>query len=154
MEKEPVKRYSPLVNNEYYYSDYRLAQQTKKLFELSGLGKEELKNTVKTNCFFFATNNQKELYQMLSHLKTKDVYLKSANWTDRLVDLVKPEIIICEGKSAFERFMKNKSNFSTMGPKDVVFTTYSDLKVVGYKRNFSNISNIKEVAAELKSCVI
>jgi uracil-DNA glycosylase len=151
--KQPVKRFNPLINNEYYCSDYRLAQQTQKLFELSDLGKEELKNTVKTNCFFFATNNQKELFQMLSHLKSKDVYAKSARWTDQLVDLVQPEIIICEGKSAFNEFIKNKNVYSTMRSDNVLYTTLGNKKVLGYKRNFSNISNIEEVAAELKSCI-
>ena len=151
--KQPVKRYSPLENNEYYYSDYRLAQQTKKLFELSGLGQEELKNTVKTNCFYFATNNQKELYQMLSHLKPKDVYAKSARWTDQLVDLVDPEIIICEGKSAFDEFIKNKGVYSKMRSENVLYTTLGNKKVLGYKRNFSNISNIEQVAKELNSCL-
>lgn len=151
--KRPVKRYSALDNNEYYYSDYRLAQQSQKLFELSGLGKEELKNTVKTNCFFFATKNQKELYKMLSHLKPKDVYSKSAKWTDDLVTLVKPEIIICEGKSAFDRFIENKNIDSKKLSENVFYTKYGDIKVLGYKRNFSNISYIEEVALELKNCL-
>lgn len=75
----PVKRYSTLENNEYYHYDYRLAQQTQKLFEMSGLGKEELKSTVKTNCFFFATKNQKELFQMLSHLNQKRFTINQLN---------------------------------------------------------------------------
>lgn len=150
--KRPVKRYSALDNNEYYYSDYRLAQQSQKLFELSGLGKEELKKTVKTNCFFFATKNQKELYKMLSHLKSKDVYNKSAKWTDDLVTLVKPEIIICEGKSAFERFLENKDH-SRMDCGKVLYSDIMGAKVIGYRRNFSNISNIEEVASVLKNCL-
>lgn len=149
--KKPVKRFSPLENNEYYYYKYRLAQQTQKLFILSGLGKEELIRTVKTNCFFFATKNQKELFQMLSHLKSKEVYKKSAEWTDCLVDLVKPEIIICEGKSAFDRFIENKKIISDNNSKNVFSATYGDIKVIGYSRMFSNISHIEEVAAELKS---
>jgi hypothetical protein len=144
-----VKRYSPLENNEYYHYDYRLAQQTQKLFELSGLGKEELKSTVKTNCFFFATKNQKELYKMLSHLKSKDVYSKSAKWTDDLVSLVKPKIIICEGKSAFERFLENKDH-SSMDCGNVLYSDIKGAKVIGYRRNFSNISYIEEVATVLK----
>lgn len=151
-EKRLVKRFSPLDNNEYYYSSYRLAQQTQKLFELSGLSKEELKGTVKTNCFFFASKNQKELYQMLSHLKSKDVYSKSAKWTDQLVGLIQPEIIICEGKSAFDRFTENKKE-SQMNTKNVFYTTYEGIKILGYKRNFSNIAHIEEVASELKSCM-
>src|SRR5690606_11184271 len=105
------------------------------------------------NCFFFASKNQKELNQMLFHLKFKDVYSKSAKWTDQLVDLIQPEIIICEGKSAFDRFTKNKDVYSTMGTENILYTTYGNRKVLGYRRNFSNICNIEEVAAELKSCL-
>ncbi len=148
-----VKRYSPLENNEYYHYNYKLAKQSQKLFELSGLGKEELKKTVKTNCFFFATKNQKELYKMLSHLKTKDVYSKSAKWTDNLMTLVQPEIIICEGKSAFCRFIENKNIISKKRSENVFYTTYGDIKVLGYKRQFSNITHIEEVALESKNCL-
>lgn len=90
---------------------------------------------------------------MLSHLKSKDVYSKSSKWTDDLVTLVQPEIIICEGKSAFDRFIENKNIDSKKLSENVFYTKYGDIKVLGYKRNFSNISYIEEVALELKNCL-
>ncbi len=148
--KQPVKRLSPLVNNEYYYSDYRLAKQTQKLFEISGIGKEELKESVKINCFFFATKNEKELYQLLSHLRDNGVYSKSYKWARQIVELINPEVIICEGKSAFDHFVKLCEVENISDANNVLLAEYGKIKVLGYKRKFSNISNLVDVAEQLK----
>ena len=146
-----VKRFSPLENSEYLKGEYRLAQQTRKLFDKAGLTSEDLKNSVKSNCFFFATKNEKELHQFLSHLKPTKVYNKSEKWIDDLVNLIKPSIIICEGKSAFSRFVKNK-NCEINDSENVLYTKWNDIKIIGYKRNFSNILEINNVAKRLKYC--
>ena len=146
-----VKRFSPLENSEYLKGEYRLAQQTRKLFDKAGLTSEDLKNSVKSNCFFFATKNEKELHQFLSHLKPTKVYNKSEKWIDDLVNLIKPSIIICEGKSAFSRFVKNK-NCEINDNENVLYTKWNDIKIIGYKRNFSNILGINNVAKRLKYC--
>tara|TARA_B100001146_G_scaffold222262_1_gene234332 strand:- start:821 stop:1474 length:654 start_codon:yes stop_codon:yes gene_type:complete len=147
-----VKRLSPLKKMEYSYGEYRLAKQTRKLFERADLTKEDLKNAVKSNCFFFATKNEKELRQFLSHLKPTKVYNKSKKWIDDLVRIVQPKLIICEGKSAFDRFVKNKDCEISI-ENDVFFTDWNDIKIVGYKRNFSNILGIDNVAKKIKECV-
>ena len=150
--KKLVKRFSPLENSEYLNGEYRLAQQTRKLFDIAGLTSEDLKNSVKSNCFFFATRNEKELHQFLSHLKPTKVYNKSEKWIDELVNLIKPKIIICEGKSAFSRFVKNK-DCEIKDNENVLYTEWNDMKIIGYKRNFSNILEMTNVANKLKKCV-
>lgn len=144
-----VKRFSPLNKNEYSHGEYRLAQQTRKLFELAELTEQNLADSVKSNCFFFATKSEKELYQFLSHLKSEKVYLKSEKWINNLVSIIKPEIIICEGKSAFERFTKDKECKFEID-KSVLYAEWNDIDIIGYKRNFSNIKEIKKVAEKLK----
>ncbi|QHI36039.1 hypothetical protein IMCC3317_13920 [Kordia antarctica] len=144
-----LKRFSPLENSEYLKGEYRLAQQTRKLFEMAELTSDDLKKSVKSNCFFFATTNEKELHQFLSHLKPSKVYTKSEKWIDKLVKLIKPKIIICEGKSAFNQFVKNK-DCEIKDKDNVLFTEWNSLKIIGYKRNFSNILGIKNVANKLK----
>jgi|TARA_R100000479_G_scaffold130736_1_gene68775 uracil-DNA glycosylase len=144
-----VKRFSPLNKMEYSYGEYRLAKQTRKLFELAGLTNDDLKNSVKSNCFFFATKNEKELYQFLSHLKPTGVYTKSKKWINILVKIVEPRIIICEGKSAFDRFIKDK-DCEIKTHEKVLFAKWNEIKIIGYKRNFSNIMSINDVAQKLK----
>lgn len=146
-----VKRFNPLEYSEYLKGGYRLAQQTRKLFELAGLTIEDLKHSVKSNCFFFATKNEKELHQFLSHLKSSKVYNKSENWIDKLVRLIEPKTIICEGKSAFNRFMKNK-DCEINDDGNVLYSKWNEIEIVGYKRNFSNILEIENVAKKLKDC--
>ncbi len=146
-----VKRFSPLNKNEYSHGEYRLAQQTRRLFELAELTEQDLANSVKSNCFFFATKSEKELYQFLSHLKSKKVYTKSEKWINNLVSIIQPEIIICEGKSAFEQFIKGKKcEFEKEKEKEVLYTKWNNIDIIGYKRNFSNIIDIENVAKKLK----
>ncbi|GGG52009.1 hypothetical protein [Bizionia arctica] len=144
-----VKRFSPLENSEYLKGEYRLAQQTKKLFEKASLTIDDLKNSVKSNCFFFATKNEKELLQFLSHLKPTKVYNKSEKWINELVSIIQPEIIICEGKSAFERFTRGKDCEFKI-EKNVLYAKWNNIDIIGYKRNFSNIIDLKKVAEKLE----
>lgn len=150
--KQNVKRYSPLEKCEYIGGGYRLAQQTRELFKLAGLTKNDLANSVKSNCFFLATKTEKELYQFLSHLRPTNVYSKSAKWIDELVLMIYPEIIICEGKSAFNHFIKGK-NCNVEVDQDVYYTNWKNIDIIGYKRNFSNIVKMKSVAEKLNECI-
>jgi hypothetical protein len=74
---------------EYSYKDFRypLAVSTRNLFRKAGC-QEHLAAAVKSNCFFFATSTEKELYQMLSHGRVLKIYQKSSDWITRLVAMV------------------------------------------------------------------
>ena len=148
-EKRNVKRFSPLEKSEYSWGEYALARETRKLFELANISKSEIDDSVKSNCFFFATKNEKELYALLSNLKQNKVYTKSEKWIDRIAQIVSPKIIICEGKSAFDRFTKNKDCKIEIIDK-VLYTKYENTHIIGYKRIFSNIRDINKVAKLLK----
>jgi len=148
-EKRNVKRYSPLKFSEYSWGDYSLARETRKLFKLANIPEFEIKNTVKSNCFFFATQNEKELYALLSHLKQFNVYNRSKKWINSIVQIISPKIIICEGQSAFYRFIKNKNCFIENNGK-VLYAKHNDIHIIGYKRIYSNIRNINEVAKLLQ----
>ncbi len=131
---------------EYTYKQYNyaLARNTRNLFELAGCSKY-LENSVKTNQFFFATAKETELYKMLSHFKHLKIYNKSKTWVDKIVSIVQPEIIICEGKSAFDRFSKNK-DCQIIVNGNVYYTKYEKIHIIGYKRRFSDIIDIEKVA--------
>ena len=131
---------------EYTYKQYNyaLARNTRNLFELAGCSKY-LENSVKTNQFFFATAKETELYKMLSHFKHLKIYNKSKTWVDKIVSIVQPEIIICEGKSAFDRFSKNK-DCQIIVNGNVYYTKYEKIHIIGYKRRFSDIIDNEKVA--------
>ena len=88
-------------------NDYMLAKNTKKIFNKTNQ-LELLKDAVKMNTKFYATvgigemktfedflyKNHKELYNQLMQNNKK--------WTKELIEIINPENIICEGKSAFD----------------------------------------------------
>ena len=47
-----VKRLSPMQNTEYVGQQYRLAKETRKLFERANISQVDLKNSVKSNYYF------------------------------------------------------------------------------------------------------
>jgi uracil-DNA glycosylase len=147
--KRVVKRFSPLEKLEYTYDTNRLAKQTRKLFQLANLSKDDLKACIKSNCYFFATKNESELNKLLSHLKPLEVYTKSRNWINSIVQIVKPQIIICEGKSAFYTFVDDK-NCKITDNNSTLYTCWNNTHIIGYYRTYSNIINIHEVAKLLK----
>ncbi|HOP05467.1 MAG TPA: hypothetical protein PL017_14075 [Tenuifilaceae bacterium] len=135
---------------EYAYPCYKyaLAINTRKLFELAGCS-NHLADTVKTNCFFLATQNEVNLYKMLSKLKEFKLYKKSSDWLNRLIEMVEPEIIICEGKSAFDRVVKNRS-CNVIINKHFCYAECNGYRIIGYRRLRSSIRDIEEVAKKLK----
>lgn len=143
---EKVKKLGIQKKLEYSYKDfnYALARNTRMLFQLANCT-EYLDNSVKTNHFFFATTKETELYKMLSHFKHLKVYNKSKTWIDKIVSIVQPEIIICEGKSAFDRFSKNKE-CKIIVNGNVYYAKYEKIHIIGYKRRFSDIIDIEKVA--------
>ncbi|WP_158730422.1 MULTISPECIES: hypothetical protein [unclassified Flavobacterium] len=143
---EKVKKLEIQKKLEYSYKDfkYALARNTRKLFQLANCT-EYLENSVKTNHFFFATTKETELYKLLSHLKHLKVYSRSKTWVDKIVAIVQPEIIICEGKSSFDRFLKNNECQITVNG-NVSYAKYGEVHIIGYKRRFSDIIDIEKVA--------
>lgn len=144
-EDKNVKRFNPMKFMEYVGGGYMLARQTRKLFELSGLTISDLKNSVKTNCFFIATTNAKELDALLKNLEKYNIRTKSQKWINSLIEIVEPKLIICEGKKAFKELIKDE-NFQFTSKKGPYFTTLNSIPVIGYDRKFSVIKEKQQVA--------
>ena len=144
-----VKRLSPMQYTDYVGQQYKLAKETRELFKLAEISENDLKNSVKSNYYFLATTNAKDLFSLLSHLKIYKIYSKSKRWINHLIDIVEPEVIICEGKTVFEKLAKDR-NCIVSEINGIYYTEFGKTKVIGYKRIFSNILNKKEVAKVLK----
>ncbi len=135
----------------YPYYKYSLARNTRKLFELAECS-NYLEDTVKTNCFFWATPNEDNLYTMLGKLKDYNLYKMSKEWLNRLIEMVEPELILCEGKSAFDRVVKDKDCEVSIN-KYYCYARCNGYQIIGYRRMRSSIRDIEEVAKKLKEII-
>jgi hypothetical protein len=93
------------INSEGTDWDYTLARQTRNLFEQAELY-DKLKDSVKTNVFYFMTSNEPELWQLFDSFdeELNNQFKPLAyKWTKQMIEMVNPKIIICEGISALNK---------------------------------------------------
>lgn len=135
--------------------DYDLSRETKLVFKNAGKLNSLNSKVVKTNYYYIASENEKELYNFTDKLPDNlriDFYDKSYKWTQNLITLVNPKTIICEGKRAYlnvleaidleiDEVQNKKSNF-------IVTFKNSNLILIGYSRRFSKIIN-KDILTEI-----
>jgi hypothetical protein len=140
-------RLAPEKTMEYVYENYALARETKALFGLLGLTDADLSKAVKTNFYFLATENERNLNEIITLVNDLEFEKKSIDWNNRLIEMIQPKIIICEGKSAFTKVTQHK-NLQAEWNADVAYTKWGNTHVIGYKRLFSQIKN-KEKLGEL-----
>lgn len=112
---KPVYKFEPQEKMEYVSEEFNLSDDWKYVFGHSwykdnpdSLQRPDiLENACKINCFFFATNNSRDLKKLIK-LSQKyfgnELFVKSKDWTRRIVRFLEPQIIICEGKQAFVYF--------------------------------------------------
>lgn len=145
-----VKRFTPLDTFEYVGQKYYLATQTKKLF--TELGLETIFNTsVKINQFPFATRNEKDLQTLLAKYdKEFKLYYLSREFVLQAIETVKPKLIICEGKSSFDRLKAILDCTPVEYNEDTFVLRHNDFVAIGYKRHMSHIKN----KTELKNKII
>ncbi len=154
-----VEKYEPIEKLEYVDSryDYTLSEETKKMFEIADCMNVLQHSSVKTNCCFFSTNNEKELTDLLNkimHNGRPNIYREVEAWTKRIIEMVEPEIIVCEGKSAFNKVASHivegkKTWFDGYG----YYVASNGIHVIGYERSYSNILDKEKVAAKIKELI-
>jgi hypothetical protein len=140
------------VFDENYKSDYpksyHLAEKTIKLFRLMGwddlkINEFLLKKVTKTNFYYLITENIKDLETVINDINYGRLYhKKSADFLIQLMDIIKPKIVIFEGKKSFENLVKvcyekdvwNKNNFGYFYDVDKA------IHLIGYSRsrNYTN----------------
>ena len=150
--RELANRLVPEENMEYVNSNYALARETKKLFELMGLTNGDLSRAVKTNFYFLATENERDLNEIINFLDPMDFEKKSKDWNKRLIQMIQPKIIICEGKSAYTKVLQH-DNLKQNWDGDVAYTNWNGIHVVGYKRRFSNIRGKEELSRTIMDII-
>jgi len=136
-----------------YGHDYALARQTRTAFERTRY-KDSLSRSVKSNLFYTATSSQKDLCDLLDLLNTKfnvNYYEKSALWTRRLIDLINPKVIICEGKWVVEKLGQYYGVEPQWVNEIAHFQIENGIQVLGYKRRYPDMRNIDEFATALNN---
>lgn len=146
---------------------FTLARETRAAFEEAGLADVLATAAVKTNYFFLSTTRAADLYALAQGLGRAaggqeeqlgdKLYRKSAEWTRRLIELLAPQTIVCEGKVAYEYV---QALFPAEGRVQVWeqncgYTLFSNqpLVLIGYGRLMSRIRNRAALAQLLKRFV-
>jgi hypothetical protein len=137
------------------YDDYDLSRETKIVFKNAEKQNLLKGKVVKTNYYYLATENEKELYNLMEKLSENirlEFYKKSFEWTQKIIKLVNPKVIICEGKRAYLNVLdsidleideiKNHKTINSVSFKN------SDTLLLGYSRRFSRILN-KNILSEI-----
>jgi hypothetical protein len=146
-----VKRFSPLEKFEYNGQKYYLATQSKKLFKDLNLA-VEFSKSVKINHFPYATANENDLHKLLEkHKGALNLYSVAQKFVENTISEVNPKLIICEGKSSFDRLKKYFEADSIEYNENTYIFKHNDFVVIGYKRHLSHIKDKNELKEKIKS---
>lgn len=155
---KPAENMSYLEYWDENNTTYTLARETLEVFEKAGYSKDALRvllneQSVKTNFYYIITKNQGEITKCLNSLgrgRFKKYWLQSFHWTGELIEIIKPKVIICEGKNSFDEISGMMECDTAKWEDDCAVAQVPERKlvIIGYKRNYSNIVN-KEKLAEL-----
>lgn len=140
------------------YPKDKLGPQVIEIFKNAGLYSELEKETIKTNFFYLATKNAKQINECVNEVGGKfvgDFYMQSSKWTKQLVEIIKPTYILCEGKDAFNRVVETlQPKANIVWKNDCGYSKSPDsMIIIGYNRLFSNIKNKTALSNLLKELV-
>lgn len=145
-----VKRFNPLEKFEYIGQKYYLATQTKKVFTQIGLG-NIFSNAVKINQFPFATKDEKDLKTLLDKYDTEyKLHYLSKQFVRDTIKQVNPKLIICEGKSSFDRLKAILDIDPIEYNENTYVLKHDDFVAIGYKRHMSHIKDKEELKNQIK----
>lgn len=156
---EKEQEFKPLKNHEYIEDGwYRLAQQWVQIFE-SIDRKDLLENSVKSNYYYFATTNTKDLYKLRTFLNNNtenEFEEKAEDWTKRLISYIQPEILICEGKTVYDKLLEiypDEMHKKSTKIEHIFKADLNNIKVIGCERNQSSLLNPEGIIKVLKKYI-
>jgi hypothetical protein len=134
------------LEHEYFKYNFDLAYHVKDIFEKANKT-EKLKDSIKTNFFFWATDKEPFLWEFISKLSDslqKDIYEKSKIWIQEIVERVTPQLIICEGTGTAYNNLKNVFHgryIEEVGYGRIKSGKINNINVLAFKRTYSSIAN-------------
>lgn len=153
--------YSDKGELEYLHSNYVLAEETKIVFEMAGRF-EALYNSSKTNYYYLATTSAMEIFKITDFLGRgseidlgERLIVNARKWTKQLIEIMEPEVIICEGSQAYAN-VTDLFQESIKMEKDVehVYVDEIGANIIGYKRiSYSRIKDKVMLADRIKALI-
>lgn len=139
-----VENFEPMPAMEYYLNRHNLGEQTKALFRQAGMEEDQKHSTVKTNFYYWATDNVAD-FNRLHQLLPQELSIRISHfarvWTRQLIDGLQPEMIISEGYKAYDEiaalFPQKLEEAKSEGARS--FVDPNGMRVLGYKRNQGSI---------------
>lgn len=133
--------------------DFALARETRELFEKAGLY-SYLEQSVKTNFYYFASDNAKQLWELFSTFDDEtcqQFHSLAFKWTKQFIELIKPKVIICEGMTALKK-VSELFDVDIIRDGSIGYFELEDKTLVfGYSRLYSNIKDKDHVSQMLKT---
>jgi len=151
---------------EYIDGEYILANEFRELLKHCNQY-ELMEHIIKSNVYYFGTPSMDAFNKFMSILNANEEFQDVAKrilnresgnylnnlakrWTKFLIeDIVKPDLIICEGKSTFENLLKQFIISDAYGFK----INFPLDKIIYYERIYSNIKNKDEFCEKLNSLI-
>lgn len=150
--------FEPLKVMEYVddAQSYQLKWEWNYVFGEKGLNhKDILENSVKTNFCYIATEDEAALKKLFTQIRGKlDIapYEVFGNWTRKVVQQIKPKLLICEGKDALE-FLKDwsfKNEYKEIeNAADLRKGQLGNTKVLQVSRTYSTLKNADGIIASI-----
>ncbi|MBU2905123.1 hypothetical protein KO529_10035 [Arenibacter algicola] len=144
--------YLDKYNDDYrvdYPRTYHLAEKTIKFFEQMKWSNVKIidlleNKVVKTNFYHIATNNGNDINKTVNQIENgfhHSYFQKSAEFTLKLIEIIKPKLVILEGKKVYDDIV-----VQCCGQKDTwktdkfgdCFDKKLNTHFIGYDRTFSN----------------
>jgi len=143
---------------EYYLNKHSLGEQTKDLFRLAEREEDLSINTVKTNFYYWATDNVADFNKLMLLLPdelSQKIFHQARVWTKQMIDGLQPEMIVAEGFKAYDEiavlFPQKLQEESSESVRS--FMTQESVKVLGYKRNQGSIIGKEEIISAINTMV-
>jgi hypothetical protein len=138
--------------------DYKLANSIKRVFAAAGLTDVLQNSTMKTNYYHIITNQMSDLKYLnkVSKGLLQNYELDAAKSIKSLIEIVKPQYIVCEGKSVYQKVCSLYDGFAKQEWQDdcgfsVISPSYPT--IIGFSRLHSNIKNPTRVSELLKTTI-
>jgi len=141
---------------------YPLATNTVKMLEGAGFSEVEIiklltERCVKTNLYHIATNNEGDIDNVFKSnptVKAIDYRNRSSKFCVDLIKIIKPKIVVFEGKSAYNQIIVecygHSNTWNEQQGFGFLFDHQTKIEYIGYSRTFSNINNCENVSQKIR----
>ena len=142
----------------YDNTNWPLNNDTKKVFhKLKDV--VDLSNCIKTNYYYLATKSPKDIEKIADFLgRNKDnsglgdrFFKNSKGWTRQILEIIKPKLIVCEGKSAFDLITQYALESKVERNREDVYSTYNEIlktNILYFKRGLGGRILNKDLLVE------